>query len=190
MKKHLAFFGTALIMMTVAACGSPSAGGSAHTAGSVSVESPGPGQNISPNAELPKPPCTPVAGGIPAAAKDFNCLNLTSVSGSDATGELAWLGSDPFTLVTLEQDGALRFSSKTPCNTLMSSVKVTETQFIVDPNMAMTMMGCQSPQSDYESWVAKFFSTPLDYALIKDTLVLSGEHGTVDFVISAPVRYS
>lgn len=179
MKKHLALLGAALFLLLATACGGPSAGGSADTDESVSVESPRPGQGMS--QEAPAAPCTPVAGGIPASAADFNCLNLISTSGSDATGELAWLGSDPFTLVTLEQDGALRFSSKTPCNTLMSSVKVTDTQFLVDPDIAMTMMGCQAPQSDYEKWVATFFSTPLDFTLNKDTLVLRGEHGTVTF---------
>lgn len=159
MKKPLALVGTALILMLATACGSPSAGGSpTETAGNTAADLP-----ASASPEDPETPCAPVAGGIPASAQDFSCLNLVSVSGSDTTGELAWLGSDPFTLVTLEQDSTLRFSSKTPCNTLMSSVKVTDTQFIVDPNMAMTMMACQDPQGDYESWVAKFFSTPLEY---------------------------
>lgn len=183
MKKHLALLGAALFLLLATACGGPSAGASANTDGSVSVESPGPGQGIS--QEAPEAPCTPVAGGIPATAEDFSCLNLMSTSGSDATGELAWLGSDPFTLVTLKQDGALRFASKTPCNTLMSSVKVTDTQFLVGPGMGMTQMGCQAPQSDYEKWVATFFSTPLDYTLNKDSLVLRGEHGTVTFKAAA-----
>lgn len=177
MKKHVALLVAALFLLLTTACGSHSAGSSpAETAGSTAADLP-----VSASPEDPETPCAPVAGGIPASAQDFSCLNLISVSGSDATGELAWLGSEPFTLVTLKQDGALRFSSKTPCNTLMSGVKVTDTQFMVDPNMAMTMMACQSPQSDYESWVAKFFSTPLDYTLSKDSLVLSGEHGTVTF---------
>lgn len=181
MKKPLALLGAALLLMLATACGSPSAGDSpAETAGNTAADLP-----ASATPESPESSCAPIAGGIPASVADFNCLNLSSVSGSDATGELAWLGSDPFTLVTLQQDGALRFSSKTPCNTLMSSVKVTDTQFIVDPNMAMTMMGCQSPQSDYESWVAKFFSTPLDYTLNKDSMVLRGEHGTVTFKANA-----
>ena len=120
-----------------------------------------------------------MAAGIPATEKDFSCLFLSSVSGSDATGELAWLSSNPFTLVSMERDGTVSFSSKTPCNTLMRSVK--DMQFIVEPNMAMTMMACQSPQNDYEKLVSTFVSTPLDYTLNKDSLVLRGEHGTVIF---------
>ncbi|MHA7268550.1 META domain-containing protein [Arthrobacter sp. HLT1-20] len=125
--------------------------------------------------------CTPATGGIPGVAKDFECLDLISVSGSDSTGELAWLGKDPFTLVTLPRDGGVFFSSKTPCNTLMSQVEVTDTQFVVDSNLAMTMMACQSPQSDYENWVIKFFSTPLDYAFNAGSLTLSNSVGTVTF---------
>lgn len=129
--------------------------------------------------------CLPAGNGIPTSVKDFECLNLISTGGTDANGGIAWLGTDPFTLVTMVRDGNVAFSSKTPCNTLMSSVQVTDTQFIVDPNLAMTMMACQSPQSDYEKWVAAFFSSALDYTLNSDSLVLSNDHGTVTFKIPA-----
>lgn len=127
--------------------------------------------------------CVPAGKGIPTTVEDFDCLNLVAVSGTDANGEIAWIGTHPFTLVTMIRDGNVAFSSKTPCNTIMSSVKVTDTQFTVDPNMAMTMMACQSPQSDYERWVATLFSTPLNYTLNQDSLVLGNEHGTVTFKI-------
>lgn len=125
--------------------------------------------------------CSAVVGGVPRSAKDFECLNLSSVSGRDASGELAWLGEDPFTLVTMPRDGAVAFASKTPCNTLMSQVDVTDSQFVVNANLGMTQMACQSPQSDREQWVIKFFSTPLDYTLNTDSLTLSNSVGTVIF---------
>lgn len=51
--------------------------------------------------------------------------------------------------------------------------------------MATTMMGCREPQSDYERWVAAFFSTPLDYTLAQDSMVLRNDHGTVAFKVPA-----
>ncbi|MDO5754268.1 META domain-containing protein [Arthrobacter sp.] len=175
MKKYFVLLGATMALLLASACSTTPAGTPAADT---------PSATVSDDTDLANPTeadCTPVAGGIPATEQDFSCLNLSSASGSDATGELAWVGSDPFTLVTMARDGALSFSSKTPCNTLMSTVKVTDKQFIVDPNMAMTMMACQSPQSDYEKWVSTFFSAPLDYTLNKDSLVLRGEHGTVTF---------
>lgn len=182
MKKSLVLCGTVFALMMTSACGTGPGGGSA---GGSSVSGPAESGSAAtdpgPAESQETADCKPVAGGIPANAQEFTCLNLVSASGSDATGELSWLDTDPFTLVTLERDGELRFSSKTPCNTLMSSMDVTETQLIVGPNMAMTMMACQGPQSDYERWVATFFSAALDYTLGKDTMVLSNEHGTVTF---------
>lgn len=173
MKNYLVLMGAAAALLLASAC-SIAPGGTGSTPPLTAGSSAAAGNEPSPGAK-----CTPVAGGIPTTVKDFNCLNLASVSGSDSTGDLAWLGTDPFTVVTMVRDGVLSFASKTPCNTLMSSVKVTDTQFIVEPNMSMTQMGCQSPRSDYEGWVAKFFSTPLEYKLNKDSLELSNSHGTV-----------
>lgn len=190
MKKSLVLWGTIFALMMTSACGSSASGPAGEGAPSTSSSSPASGDSISSEegtpTDAPADECTPVAGGIPANAGEFTCLNLVSTSGTDATGELAWLGTDPFTLVTSEQEGGLHFSSKTPCNTVMSSVEVTDTQFIVGPNMAMTMMACQSPQSDYERWVTTFFSAPLDYTLDKDSMVLSNEHGTVTFKAAKP----
>ncbi|WP_207346327.1 META domain-containing protein [Arthrobacter sp. E3] len=174
MKKYLVLLGATMALLFASACSTTAAGTPAADAPSATVGN---------DTDLTNPTqadCTPVAGGIPATEEDFSCLNLSSASGTDATGELAWVGSDPFTLVTMERDGVLSFSSTTPCNTLMGSVTVTDKQFIV-ANMGMTQMGCQSPQSDYEKWVSTFFSTPLDYTLNMDSLVLRGEHGTVTF---------
>ncbi|MFB9165296.1 MULTISPECIES: META domain-containing protein [Arthrobacter] len=190
MKKFLLLMGASVALVLTSACGSPASGPAGEPAAPASSSGPASGDTISseedPSADAMSPACTPVAGGIPATAKDFACLNLISVSGSDATGALPWLGTDPFTLVTSEQDGGIHFSSKTPCNTVMSSATVTDTTFTVAPNMAMTMMGCQSPQNDYEGWVVKFFSAPLDYTVAKDSLELSNSHGTVTFKPAAP----
>lgn len=125
-KRTLVLLAATCALMMASACGSPSgtSGTSGEGAPATTNSVPVPGGTISSGIvastdALPET-CTPVAGGIPANAKDFNCLVLVSTSGSDATGELAWVGTDPFTLATSEQDGALHFSSKTPCNTLMS----------------------------------------------------------------------
>ncbi|POH75147.1 hypothetical protein CVS27_00605 [Arthrobacter glacialis] len=171
-KRHLFLLGAALLLLS--ACGTtPDAGGAAGAAGTTSDAT-----DVS--TQTPTQ-CAPVAGGIPHSVKDFDCLNLSSVSGSDSTGELAWLGNEPFTVMTMPRDGGVSFSSKTPCNTLMGQVEVSDTQFVVGSNLAMTMMACQSPQSDYEKWVVKFFSTPLDYTLNADSLILSNTVGTVTF---------
>lgn len=175
MKKYLVLMGTAMAMLFASACNTTPAGTSAVDAPPTTAPE---GANPSVPAEAK---CTPVAGGIPTTEQDFDCLDLVSVAGGDATGELAWLGTEPFTLATMVRDGSLSFSSQTPCNTLMSTVKVIDKQFIVDPNIAMTMMACQSPQSDYETWVSTFFSTPLDYTINNESLILSGENGTVTF---------
>ena len=174
MKKCAVLLGAVLVLLLASAC--TTSPDSSPTLEPTSKPNSGVAASSAPNDQ-----CTPVAGGIPAQVPDFDCLNLSSVSGSDATGELAWLGTDPFTLVTTVRDSKLSFSSKTPCNTLMSSATVTDTQFIVDPQMAMTMMACKSTQSDYEGWVVKFFSSPLNYTLNADSLVLSNTEGTVTF---------
>ena len=157
MKKPLVLMGATMAVLFASACSTTPAGTSA-------VDAPTTTTPVIANPSLPSAgaECTPVAGGIPASETDFGCLHLASVSGSDAPGELVWLGTEPFTLATMVRDGALSFSSRTPCNLLMSAVKVKDKQFIVDPNMAMTLMACQSPQSDFETWVTAFFSTPLD----------------------------
>ncbi|AIY02640.1 hypothetical protein ART_3041 [Arthrobacter sp. PAMC 25486] len=202
MKKSLVLLGALMALLLASACsttpsGSPDENPPASSASqtteptSATQNAPEPSAPQEAPAAAPSedpPPasdddCVPAGTGIPASVQDFECLNLTSVSGTDATGEITWLGTDPFTLVTMVRDGNVAFSSKTPCNTLMSSVQVTDTQFVVDPNMAMTMMACQSPQSDYEKWVATFFSAPLNYTLNPDSLVLGNDHGTVTFKI-------
>ncbi|MEO6530623.1 MAG: META domain-containing protein [Specibacter sp.] len=167
MKRRLVLSATSLLLLS--ACTTP--GGATPETGTAS-----------PGIPLETPvQCTPAGGGVPRTIKDFECLNLGSVSGSDATGELAWLGSDPFTVVTMVTDGALSFSSKTPCNILRSQVTVTNTQFVVGPDIFLTQMGCPSPQTDHEKWVVKFFSSPLDYTLNADSLVLRNNAGTVAF---------
>jgi len=138
-----------------------------------------------PGAHIPTSPggataCTPVPGGIPKTAKDFNCLDLVSVTGADMSGKLDWLGTDPFTLTTNLEDGGLRLGSKTPCNTLGAALKVTDSQLVVDPGtMVQTAMGCQSPESDREQWVVNFLSQPMDYLVKGDTLVLNNPEGFV-----------
>ena len=117
MKSRLALLATSLLLLS--AC---------STAGGATPETSAAGTEIS--LETPAQ-CTLAAGGVPRTIKEFECLNLSSVGGSDATGELAWLGTDPFTVVTKIRDGVLSFSAKTPCNTLMSQVEVTDTQFVV-----------------------------------------------------------
>jgi heat shock protein HslJ len=99
---------------------------------------------------------------------------FTSISGHDDTGDLAWLGTEPLYVSFTTTNNQATIGVKTPCNSLSAPVRISQTLLTIDARqMTATLMGCSSPESEYEAWTTTFLETPLTYKLDGAQLTLS-----------------
>jgi heat shock protein HslJ len=115
-----------------------------------------------------------LAGCSSASQSPLIGATFTSISGHDETGDLAWLGTEPLYVSFTTTNNQPTIGVKTPCNTLSAPVRISQTLLTIDARqMAATLMGCSSPESEYEAWTTSFLETPLTYKLDGKQLTLS-----------------
>ena len=160
--------------------GAPSPGGSADpgtTAQPVPPDGAGNAPSSGPRTPEPGPneDCSDV-GGLPG------CVTFTSVSGSDASGPLAWLGTDPLSFSVRTVDGKVTAGIGTPCNGGGGPAELDGRTMAVDTSQfAVTLMGCPGPRADYEAWARDYIAEPVTYSYDGTALTWSNARGTVVF---------
>ena len=110
----------------------------------------------------------------------LGCSTFTSVRGSDATGDVAWLGTQPLRISSTHVNGAWTLLVKTPCNVLNVEVSVQEDVWATR-SMAASAMGCRELEGSYEAWTVKLFEQPVQWNLDDGMLTLSNPHATIEF---------
>jgi hypothetical protein len=167
--------------LLVAGCGG-GAGAGQGPAGAVSTAGVGHGSGGT-TAEASAPPssaprasagtCDPV-GGLPA------CVDFVSVSGADAGGELAWLGTDPLTFSLKRVDGEVYALIRTPCGPGSGPASLDGGTLAV-PQLAVAAMGCAEPAAGYGHWAWNLMKEPVSYTYDGTTLTWANARGTVVF---------
>ena len=124
---------------------------------------------------VPSEDCSDV-GGLPG------CVTFTSVSGSDPSGPLPWLGTDPLRFSVRTVDGRVTVGIGTPCNGGGGPAELDGTTLTVDhAQFAVTLMACLGPQGDYEKWAWDLIAEPITYTYDGTTLTWTNARGTVVF---------
>lgn len=118
-------------------------------------------------------PLTPCEGG------PLDCSEFTSVRGTDATGEVAWLGTDPLTVSSRKANGEWTLFVHTPCNYLQVAVSV-QNDVLTQLWRMVSDRGCQEPTDDYQAWTEQLFEQPVQWKLDGDTLTLRNSHATIE----------
>jgi len=169
-RRRPAVLAAAVVLLFLSACGStPTPSG----------QVPSSVQSGTPSGTAPaEPPCTPVPGGVPKTIADFNCLNLVSIGGRDASGTLAWLATNPVTVKTSILGGRLTIGGQAACNYYGAPLTVTGTTLTVKADqMTSTAIGCLGEASDREQWTYAFLAMPMNWVVKGQTLVLSNAKG-------------
>ncbi|ASN53760.1 META domain-containing protein [Sinomonas sp. R1AF57] len=135
--------------------------------------------SASPNLGAPSAPRTPSitcdpVGGLPA------CVDFASVSGSDASGPLAWLGTDPLAFRLEEVDGQVHARLKTPCN-VGDGLASLDGSTLTVTRLAVSAKGCSEPAAAYEHWTWNLIGGPVPYTYDGATLTWTSARGTVVF---------
>lgn len=126
-------------------------------------------------ATAPSEDCSDV-GGLPG------CVTFTSVSGSDPSGAVPWLGTDTVSFSVRTVDGRVTVGIGTPCNGGGGPAQLDGATLTVDMSQfAVTAMGCLGPEGGYEAWTWDLIEEPLAYAYDGTTLTWSNARGTVVF---------
>ena len=124
---------------------------------------------------VPSEDCSDV-GGLPG------CVTFTSVSGSDPSGPLAWLGTDPLRFSVRTVDGRVTVGIGTPCNGGGGPAALDGQTLTVDTSQfAVTLMGCPGPRAEYEAWAWNCIAEPVTYSYDGTTLTWANARGTVVF---------
>jgi heat shock protein HslJ len=127
---------------------------------------------------VPSEDCSDV-GGLPG------CVTFTSVSGSDPSGPLPWLGTDPLRFSVRTVDGRVTVGIGTPCNGGGGPAELDGQTMTVDHSQfAVTLMACLGPHGDYEKWAWDFIAEPVTYTVNTQdgtTLTWTNARGTVVF---------
>jgi len=118
-------------------------------------------------------PETPCEGG------PLGCAEFTSVRGTDVTGDVAWLGTDPLTVSSRHANGAWTLFVHTPCNYLQVAVSVQD-DVLTQLWMMVTDHGCVAPTDNYQAWTEELFEQPVQWKLDGDTLTLKNSHATIE----------
>ena len=130
-----------------------------------------PGSSIQPLiTQQPEPFCE---GG------PLGCSTFTSVHGSDADGDVAWLGTQPLQISSTHINGEWTLLVKTPCNVLNVEVSVQDDVWAMR-SMAASAMGCRELEGSYEGWTVKLFEQPVQWNLDDGVLTLSNSHATIE----------
>ncbi|MFJ5955521.1 META domain-containing protein [Paenarthrobacter sp. NPDC092416] len=109
----------------------------------------------------------------------LGCSEFTSVRGSDAEGDVAWLGTEPLKVSSTHINGEWTMLVKTPCNVLNVAVSVQE-NVLTTRSMAVSAMGCSEPKGSYEAWTIKLFEKPVQWKRDGGMLTLSNAHATIE----------
>lgn len=118
-------------------------------------------------------PETPCEGG------PLGCSEFTSVRGTDARGDVAWLGTDPLRVSSRHANGEWTLFVHTPCNYLQVAVSVQDDVF-TQLWMMVTDHGCVEPTDNYQAWTEELFEQPVQWKLDGDTLTLKNSHATIE----------
>ena len=109
----------------------------------------------------------------------LGCSTFTSVRGSHATGDVAWLGTQPLRISSTHVNGEWTLLVKTPCNVLNVEVSVQEDVWATR-SMAASAMGCRELEGSYEAWTVKLFEQPVQWNVDDGVLTLSNSHATIE----------
>ncbi|MFE4196301.1 hypothetical protein ACFRJ9_10585 [Paenarthrobacter sp. NPDC056912] len=123
----------------------------------------------------------PVTAGQPVHSCEtpLGCSEFTSVHGTDATGDVAWLGTYPLKLTSAKFDGVWTLFVYTPCNYLQ--VAVSRDDDVLTPRWRMVSdRGCEGPTFSYQEWTEKLFDQPVTWKLDGGVLTLSNSHATIE----------
>ncbi len=161
-----------LVFMALAGCGN--APGAPPPEESLSSSAAG-----TPTGPVPGPVCE---GG------PLGCRLYRSTGGRDATGDLAWLKSEPLEVSMVFVNGTWTVGVKTPCNNLGVEVKVDGNRWLPGRIIA-TAMGCPATEGGYENWTHELFKQPVTWTLDGPTLLLRNSHGTVELTDSGPLTH-
>jgi heat shock protein HslJ len=115
----------------------------------------------------------------------FGCRTFTSTEGSDASGELEWLHSQPLVVSSTFVNGTWTVGVKTPCNHMSIEVSVEGNQLIPGQTIS-TAMACAEPAGGFESWTRELFEQTVKWELTGESLLLQNGHGTVVLKDSGP----
>ncbi|GAA3276348.1 META domain-containing protein [Paenarthrobacter aurescens] len=109
----------------------------------------------------------------------LGCSEFTSVRGSDAAGDVAWLGTHPLIVSLRRANGERILSVRTPCNYVQVEVSVNDD--VLTPGWrTATDRGCKEPTGSYQAWTEKLFDQPVQWTLDGDTLTLKNSHATIE----------
>lgn len=135
---------------------------------------PAPTQGVAPTAP-PAEGCGEI-GGLPG------CVTFTSVSGSDSTGPLGWLGTDPIRFSVSTVNGVVQGGVVSPCNRGGGPVALDGKTLTFDRTRTVrTLMACLTRAAEYEAWTFNFVDEPVRYTYDGTTLTWSNSLGTVVF---------
>ncbi len=116
---------------------------------------------------------TPCEGG------PLGCSEFTSLRGTDATGDVAWLGTEPLEISSSQVNGGWILYVTTPCNWLQVTVSVGDD--VLTPLWRVaTDRGCEGSTASYQAWTEELFEQPVQWKLDGDTLTLKNSHATIE----------
>lgn|GEM_PF-2553737 len=123
-------------------------------------------------------------GTVPGAdnsceGSPLGCSEFVSVRGTDATGAVAWLGTEPLRVSSRHANGQWTLFVMAPCNYLQVAVAV-QGEVMRQLWMAVSDVGCVEPQVSYQLWTEKLFDQPVQWKLDGDSLTLSNSHATIE----------
>jgi heat shock protein HslJ len=108
------------------------------------------------------------------------CSSFVSKSGSDFSGDLAWLESEGLVLSVTTRTGEPSLTITTPCNAITVPATISADRIQPDTDhLAAGAMSCAAPASEYEAWARQLVSRPLDYRLDGEDLVLENDTATL-----------
>ncbi|WP_419201728.1 hypothetical protein [Paenarthrobacter nitroguajacolicus] len=99
--------------------------------------------------------------------------------GRDASGDIAWLGTDPLKVSSGHTNGAWTLLIHTPCNHLEVAVSV-QADMLRQLWRTVTDRGCIGATASYQAWTEELFEQPVRWALDGDTLTLANSHATIE----------
>lgn len=153
-----------------------------------STLAPGPAERVAPaSAALPAPtegvaPTAPPSVGCGEIGGLPGCVVFNSVSGSDASGPLVWLGTDPLAFTVSTVEGQVQGAVKTPCNRGSGPAMLDGQTLTFDRSrFGSTAMGCLGAAAGYEAWAFAMVSEPVHYTYDGTTLTWTDARGTVVF---------
>lgn len=121
----------------------------------------------------------PVQRPVRSCETPLGCSGFTSVRGSDATGDVAWLGTEPLRVTSARFDGVWTLHVYMPCNYLQ--VEVSAHDDVLTPGArSVSDGGCDGLTASYQAWTEQLFEQPVQWKLDGGTLTLHNSHATIE----------